>query len=147
MRYSTEQQESIEEIGDQQPISLRVPSSAEYVLLPRLLVSSVGETAGFDATDIYDLKLAVTEAVTNVIRHAAVESMLVEYRTLEGVVEVTVSDAGGGFDAGQLDREAGENGGFGLAVIRSLVDEMDLDSSSEGTTVRITRYVAGPEGF
>jgi serine/threonine-protein kinase RsbW len=150
LRYGPVQQESGTEVGHQEPVSLRVPSRAEYVLLPRLVVSSVGETAGFDSRDVYDLKLAVTEAVTNVIRHARVESMLVEYRTLAGVVEVTVADTGGGFDAAGTVGGAGENGdesgGFGLAVIRSLVDEMDLNSSEKGTTVRITRYAAGPGG-
>ncbi|WP_047864283.1 ATP-binding protein [Rubrobacter aplysinae] len=150
MRYGPVQQESGTEVGSQEPVSLRVPSSPEYVLLPRLVVSSVGETAGFDSRDVYDLKLAVTEAVTNVIRHARVESMLVEYRALAGVVEVTVADTGGGFDAtgtgGDIGESGDESGGFGIAVIRSLVDEMVLDSSEKGTTVRITRYAAGPGG-
>lgn len=142
MRYRLAQQESEEEIGFQEPVSLCVLSHSEYVLLTRLLVSSVGGAAGFDTGDIYDLKLAVTEAVTNVIRHTAVESALVEYRALPGVVQVTVVDGGGGFDLAELDREPGEHGGFGLAVIRGLVDEMALDSTSHGTTVKMTRYAA-----
>ena len=64
----------------QEPVYLRIPSRAEYVLLARLVVSSVGQLAGFGAEDIYDLKLAVTEAVTNVIRHAAVNELRIEYR-------------------------------------------------------------------
>ena len=143
MSHRIAQQESEGEIGYQEPISLRVPNHSEYVLLTRLLVSSVGGAAGFDSGDIYDLKLAVTEAVTNVIRHTSVESALVEYRVLPGVVQVTVIDDGGGFDLAELDREPGEHGGFGLAVIRSLVDEMDLDSTGQGTTVKMARYAAG----
>lgn len=140
MDYRATQQKSGAEIGDQEPVSLRVPSSSEYVLLPRLVVSSVGETAGFGAEDVYDLKLAVTEAVTNVIQHAAVESMLVEYRAVPGMMEVSVIDSGAGFNVEELRSEPGENGGFGLNIIRSLVDEMDLDSNGSGTTVKITRY-------
>lgn len=121
---------------------MRVPSSSEYVLLTRLVVSSVGEAADFAPEDIYDLKLAVTEAVTNVIRHAAVDSMRVDYRSLPGVVEVTVTDAGGGFDVAELNREPDEAGGFGLAVIRNLVDEVVLDSTGRGTTIKMTRYAA-----
>jgi serine/threonine-protein kinase RsbW len=56
------------------PISLTLPSSPGYVLLARLVVAQVGRLAGFGPEDVYDLKLAVTEAATNVIRHAAVES-------------------------------------------------------------------------
>lgn len=142
MDYRTTQQKSGAEMGDQEPVSLRVPSSPEYVLLPRLVVSSVGEAAGFGAEDVYDLKLAVTEAVTNVIQHAAVGSMLVEYRAVPGMMEVSVLDSGAGFNVEELEGEPGENGGFGLNIIRNLVDEMDLDSNGSGTTVKITRYAA-----
>lgn len=142
MNYRTAQQDSGGEIGHQEPVSLRVPSSSEYALLTRLVVSSVGEAADFAPEDIYDLKLAVTEAVTNVIRHASVDSMKVDYRSLPGVVEVTVTDAGGGFDVAELNREPGEAGGFGLAVIRNLVDEVVLDSTDRGTTIKMIRYAA-----
>lgn len=140
MNYRTAQQESGGEIGHQEPVSLRVPSSSEYALLTRLVVSSVGEAAGFAPEDIYDLKLAVTEAVTNVIRHASVESMQVDYRSLPGVMEVTVADAGGGFNVAELNREPGEAGGFGLTVIRNLVDEVVLDSTDRGTVIKMTRH-------
>lgn len=142
MNYRTAQQESGGEIGHQEPVSLRVPSRSEYALLARLVVSSVGEGAGFSPEDIYDLKLAVTEAVTNVIRHTAVESMQVDYRSLPGVVEVTVTDSGGGFNVEELEREPGEAGGYGLAVIRNLVDEVVLDSGDRGTRIRMTRHAA-----
>jgi serine/threonine-protein kinase RsbW len=142
LNYRTAQQESGGEIGHQEPVSLRVPSSSEYALLTRLVISSVGEASDFAPEDIYDLKLAVTEAVTNVIRHAAVDSMKVDYRSLPGVVEVTVTDAGGGFDVAELNREPGEAGGFGLAVIRNLVDEVVLDSTGRGTTIKMVRYAA-----
>lgn len=138
------QQESSGEIGLQEPISLKIPSQPEYALLARLVVSSVGGVAGFGPEDVYDLKLAVTEAVTNVIRHAAVEHMRVDYRVLPGVVEVTVTDAGGGFDIAELDSEPGESGGFGLAVIQHLVDEVVVDSAEGRTTLKMTRHAAGP---
>lgn len=141
MSYRTAQQESGGEIGHQEPVVLRVPSHSEYALLTRLVVSSVGEMAGFGSGDVYDLKLAVTEAVTNVIRHASVESAQIEYRVLPGVVQVTVIDAGPGFDVAALE-EPGETGGFGLTVIHSLVEDMKIDSTDRGTTLKMTRYAA-----
>ncbi len=122
------------ELGSPEPIVLEVPSSSEYVLLARLAVSCVGRLAGFEPEDVYDLKLAVTEAATNVIRHAAVDSFLVEYKVFPGAVEITVIDEGGGFDVEELTGRPGEHGGFGLAVIRSLVDEVILNSTAGGGT-------------
>jgi serine/threonine-protein kinase RsbW len=116
------------------PISLTLPSSPGYVLLARLVVAQVGRLAGFGPEDVYDLKLAVTEAATNVIRHAAVESYEIEYRVLEQAVEITVIDTGGGFNVADLTRAPDGQGGFGLAVMADLVDELVLDSTQGGGT-------------
>jgi serine/threonine-protein kinase RsbW len=121
-------------IGFSDPISLTLPSSPEYVLLARLVVTQVGRLAGFGPEDVYDLKLAVTEAATNVIRHAAVENYEIEYRVLPRAVEITVIDAGGGFNVADLTGTPNGQGGFGLAVIRDLVDELALDSTEGGGT-------------
>ena len=136
-----------EEIGGMEPVSLVLPSSAEYVMLARLVAGQVGRLAGFEPEDIYDLKLAVTEAATNVIRHAAVDSYEVEYRVLPRAVEITVTDAGGGFEVANLTGEPDEQGGFGLTVIRNLVDEFVLDSKGDGTRMRMVRRAHRPEGL
>lgn len=134
MERETAEANKGEGIGLTEPVSLRLPSSPEYVLLARLVVAQVGRVAGFGPEDVYDLKLAVTEAATNVIRHAAVESYEVEYRVFPRAVEITVIDTGGGFNVAQLTRAPDGRGGFGLAVIRDLVDELILDSTEGGGT-------------
>jgi serine/threonine-protein kinase RsbW len=134
--------------GFSDPVSLTLPSSPEYVLLARLVVAQVGRLAGFGPEDVYDLKLAVTEAATNVIRHAAVGNYEIEYRVLPRAVEITVIDAGGGFNVADLTRPPDGQGGFGLAVIRDLVDELVLDSAKGGGTrlKMIRRASEGPDG-
>ena len=128
-----------------EPVSLTLPSSPGYVLLARLVVSQVGRIAGFGPEDVYDLKLAVTEAATNVIRHAAVESYEIEYRVWPRAVEITVIDTGGGFDVAHLTRAPDGQGGFGFTVIRDLVDELVLDSTEGGgTRLKMIRRVSPP---
>jgi serine/threonine-protein kinase RsbW len=130
--------------GFRAPISLILPSSPEYVLLARLVMGQAGRLAGLEPDEIYDLKLAVTEAVTNVIRHASVQSYEIEYRLLPSGVEVSVTDTGGGFSVADLTGERDEYGGFGLAVIRNLVDELVLDSTKDGgTRLKMVRRVGG----
>ncbi len=135
-----------EEVGGLDPVSLTLPSSAEYVMLARLVAGQVGRLAGFEPEDVYDLKLAVTEAVTNVIRHAAVDAYEVEYRVIGQTVEVTVTDTGGGFQRSDLAGEPDEQGGFGLTVIENLVDELVLDSKGDGTRMKMVRRASGPGG-
>ena len=134
--------------GFQAPISLTLPSSPEYVLLARLVMGQAGRLAGLEPDEVYDLKLAVTEAVTNVIRHASVESYEIEYRMLPSGIEVSVTDTGGGFSVADLIADPNEHGGFGLAVIRNLVDELVLDSTRDGGTrlKMIRRSADKPDG-
>lgn len=120
--------------GASEPLRLEIPSSSEYVLIARLVVSHLGQVAGFGPEEVYDLKLAVTEAATNVIRHAAVESFEIQYHVLPGEISITVSDAGGGFEVDDCAPPSEVDGGFGLSVIRNLVDEMVIDSTAGGGT-------------
>jgi len=145
MERETAEMSKREGIGVSDPISLTLPSSPGYVLLARLVVAQVGRLAGFGPEDVYDLKLAVTEAATNVIRHAAVENYEIEYRVLPRAVEITVIDTGGGFNVTDLARPPDGQGGFGLAVIRDLVDELVLDSTEGGgTRLKMIRRASTP---
>ena len=141
-RKTTETKE--EGIGTTGPVSLKIPSRAGYVILARLVVSQIGQLANLDDDDVYDLKLAVTEAATNAIRHAAVEYFEIKYHTLPDAIEITVSDAGGGFEVNDLTDIPDSQGGFGLAVIRSLVDEVAIESTVEGTQLRMIRRIPTP---
>jgi serine/threonine-protein kinase RsbW len=146
MERETAEINESESVRFSDPISLTLPSTPEYVLLARLVVGQVGRLAGFGPEDVYDLKLAVTEAATNVIRHAAVESYDIEYRVLPQGVEITVIDAGGGFNVADLTTAPNGQGGFGLAVIRDLVDELALDSTKGGgTRLRMIRRAGTPD--
>jgi serine/threonine-protein kinase RsbW len=142
-----EAMENQEEKGSKtaEPVVLELPSSSEYILLARLVVSCAGQLAGFEPEDVYDLKLAVTEAATNVIRHAAVESFQIEYRVHPRAVEIAVVDRGGGFDVEELTGNLDEHGGFGLAVIQSLIDEVVVDSTASGTRLKMIRRGTPPE--
>lgn len=55
-------------------IEMRVPASAEYVSLIRLTLSGVFSRAGATYDDIEDAKIAVSEAVTNAVKHAYKEN-------------------------------------------------------------------------
>src|ERR671913_979068 len=114
--------------GLSDPISLTLPSSPEYVLLARLVMGQAGRLAGLEPDEVYDLKLAVTEAVTNVIRHASVESYEIEYRVLPLGVQVSVTDAGGGFSVADLTGESDDHGGVRPTPVPNPGEEFVLHS-------------------
>src|SRR5438270_926837 len=134
-------------------LELEIPARAEFVALVRLVVSSVASTRRVLADErIDDLKLAVSEACTNAIEaHDAVD--VVEHvvvRLVEGDdrLEISIDDRGAGFDPESLPEHPPVTDperlnferGLGIPLIRTLVDEVDFDSSTAGTSVRLTIF-------
>jgi len=87
-----------------------------------------------------DLFRIAQEAVVNAGRHAGAEAVSVSLRTVEGDVELRVTDNGAGFaDADPLASR--EPGHLGLASMREraeLLDgSLDIETSPKGTRVRV----------
>ena len=84
-------------------IEMRVPASAEYVSLIRLTLSGVFSRAGTTYDDIEDGKIAVSEAVTNAVKHAYKENnnvgiINIYFEILEDKIKIVISDKGDSFD-------------------------------------------------
>jgi len=60
-----------EELEGMRTIRLRIPARAEYVALARLALSGLADIAALPEEQLADLKLALTEAVSNSVRHAS----------------------------------------------------------------------------
>ena len=125
-------------------VRLRIPARAEYVLLGRLALSGITRMRPVDDETLNDLKLAVTEACTNSVRHAYAENggtVDIVYELHDDRLVVEVSDDGGGFVLEELE-ESGEltEGGLGIAIIQALVDEFEVGERSDGRGARL-RFV------
>jgi serine/threonine-protein kinase RsbW len=128
-------------------LELVFPAHARYLSLARLGLTGVAPVAGLDAGDLADLKLAVTEACANAVRHAYPDgyggSVKVRIAVENGAISVDVSDAGRGIDpdgVADWDPDEMHESGMGLAIIRSVVDEVEVESPDEGgTVVRLTK--------
>ncbi len=131
-------------------VELEIPARAEFVALARLVVSSFASTSfGLEDDRIDDLKIAVSEACTNAIEaHDAAESddrVVIRCDDNAGHLEVRIEDRGRGFDPETLPEHPPVTDptrlkferGLGIPLIRSLVDDVDITSSQEGTQVRI----------
>src|SRR5215210_4958151 len=129
-------------------ISLTIPAKAEYIALGRLALTGVLRTQAVEEEVLADLKLALTEACSNSIRHAYADGreafVEIRYQLDERRLAVEVSAEGGGFDPERLRLEAEklDEGGLGIAIIRALTDEFDVGSSpgGRGSRLRFTKY-------
>ncbi len=123
-----------------------IPGKPEYVSTVRMLISSLANVAGFDVEAIEDMKVAVSEACTNVVCHGVTDA-----RTYEVSCEINddriciiVKDQGEGCDMEQYrhpDLNCPKEGGLGLFIIRTLMDEVDISSElGKGTRIQMVKY-------
>jgi serine/threonine-protein kinase RsbW len=125
-------------------VVLEVPAKAEFLLLARLAATSVGRTAGASEETIADLKLAITEAVANAIKHAYPPDdpgrVTVELRATTESLEIAVSDTGRGLGRADLtspgDDGPGESG-MGLSIIRAIAGEVEIGDGLDGRGTRV----------
>ena len=122
--------------------TLSFPARAEYIVLCRLGVAALARLATLDAESVDDLKLAVTEACTNVVQHAygdgCSEQVDVTYESNADVVRVAIEDTGVGYRRGVALASDNRDGGMGLAIIRSLMDEVELAEGAGGRGTRVS---------
>jgi anti-sigma regulatory factor (Ser/Thr protein kinase) len=96
---------------------------------------------GFDSGVRYQLKLAMSEAVTNAIQHGS--------SSREDKVHIEAADENGALvfyvrDSGRFVPRVRRGGalpesGRGLEFMRRLMDEVDLQPGSDGTLVRFSK--------
>ena len=101
---------------------------------------------------VYELKLAVDEACTNIIEHGYKGmdpgSIILSFRIESDRILVQITDFGHVFepaDAPKPDVDAAledrQLGGMGLFLIYQTMDNIDYQSSEEGNTLTFTKYI------
>jgi serine/threonine-protein kinase RsbW len=119
-------------------VRLTIPAKPEYITLGRLALTAIAGVRPVSDEALHDLKLALTEACTNSVKHAygtnGVGSVDIVYELLADRLAVEVGDAGSGFDpSGRVDGEDElEEGGLGIAIIRALTDEVEIGEREGG---------------
>jgi len=136
---------------DQPVVRLSFPAKADYLLLARLALAGLARRVPMDQEVLADLKLAVTEACGNAVRHAYAEGegrVDVAFVVAPERLEMIVEDTGEGLSLAAVDAEPVQQpleGGMGMAIIRAVVDELEVRDGVEGrgTVVHMTKYLAG----
>ncbi len=130
--------------GDAATVRLTIPARAEYITLCRLALTGIARVRELPDEVLADLKLALTEAASNSVRHAysgdddtGVVQISYELRPDRLVIEVT--DEGEGFDpedSGAPPEELSE-GGLGIAIIRAIADDVEIGKQPSGKGSRL----------
>jgi serine/threonine-protein kinase RsbW len=120
-------------------VRLTIPAKPEYITLGRLALTAIAGVRPVSDETLYDLKLALTEACTNSVRHAYENgregNVEIVYELEPDRLVIEVGDEGAGFEL--LDDSNGhggelEEGGLGIEIIRALADEVEIGPREEG---------------
>jgi serine/threonine-protein kinase RsbW len=129
-------------------VELKIPAKAEWVAVARLAVAAVSSRLRFSVDEIEDIKLAIAEACTNCIAHAAENDRIeITSEILTDEVRVSVRDRSVGHKLGSVERAVGFAEGkrteeLGVFLIRALMDEVTYNvDPREGTELIMTKRV------
>jgi anti-sigma regulatory factor (Ser/Thr protein kinase) len=134
-------------------VQLRFPAKPDYLLLARLTLSGITRDLPLGDEVLADLKLALTEACGNVVRHAYTGSdgdVSVAFTIDDNRILMTVQDYGDGIRAPdaivETPVEGPLEGGMGMSIIRAIVDELEVEPGhdGQGTIVRMVKYLTPP---
>jgi anti-sigma regulatory factor (Ser/Thr protein kinase) len=129
----------LEEVNVTPDLKLKLPAFAENVAVVRYALGGIADVVSIEEQLLADIKLAITEACTNVVLHAyedGEEGMLEVDAVIEdGVLTVVIRDTGSGISP----RPDSPGLGLGLPLIATLAATLELGSDDvEHTEVRMT---------
>ena len=124
---------------------LNLPAELSQLAAARTFARQAAAAYGFDGDGCYEFAYAVNEAVTNAIRHGLPDE--------RGCIRVTITAEAdrltcavrdwGTFkppaEASSVSSDAAAEHGRGLALMRILMDEVRLHTSSGGTIVYLSK--------
>lgn len=123
--------------------------------MPVAAVEVLARKMGFEPDRVQDIVQALTEACVNAIIYSNSDEMDVDitFIAMHNSLILEVRDRGPGFNPDSvpppdfdLISEIGvKNGGFGIHMIKSLVDRVEIESSDQGTLIRMSTFLSSPD--
>ena len=134
--------------GDEsRTVRLTIPAKPEYITLSRLALSGLARVRPLEEETLADLKLALTEACSNSVRHAYDDDgghVSISFELRDDRLIVEVADDGTGFEPETASKNGDDielsEGGLGIAIIRSIADEVEIGGGANGRGSRL-RFV------
>lgn len=127
-------------------IKMTVPTDSSNISVVRMTASSIANTIGFNIEEIDDVKIAISEACTNVIKHSKVPYFDLLFNHGKNYIEIEIQDRGVGCDLSALKEPSLEgdrdSSGLGLFIIKMLMDEVIINSQKDmGTCIYMKKQI------
>jgi serine/threonine-protein kinase RsbW len=129
-------------------VRLTIPAKPEYITLSRLALAGLSRVRRLPEDTLADLKLAITEACSNSVRHAydgGEGHVDISFELHDDRLVVEVTDEGEGFEHDPGDSSSPEElteGGLGIAIIEALTDTLEIGPrAGGGSTIRFVKLL------
>jgi anti-sigma regulatory factor (Ser/Thr protein kinase) len=123
---------------------LSIPADLARLAEARAFAEAAAIEFGFDSTERYQIKMAMSEAVANAVEHGSRgphDDIEMRVRDEAGALTFYVRD-NGSFVPRIAPRGAMPERGRGLAFMSQLMDEVDVRPGPEGTVLRFSKRLA-----
>ena len=128
-------------------VDLVIPMASEMELVATQTAAAVGDFAGLDKEKIEEIKVALIESCINAFEHSRSKDgrLKIDFDIGDTDLTVVISDRGGGFDVSANERKRkqkrskDQRRGWGLTLIHELMDDVDINSDQNGTTVTMVK--------
>lgn len=122
-------------------VKILIPSYLENLTLLRAMIRVYLQTHKVDLTDEVQILSVIDELVTNAIEHGYEYDRKGEIKIVLNIYKktifLTIEDSGKGYD--ETINDSKEDGGFGLFIVKKLVDVFKIEKKKQGTIFRIEK--------
>ena len=133
-------------------VTLTLPMLPDMEIAASKTATALAEFMEMSSDKIDEVRMAVVEACINSFEHSKADDRKVEIRFVvlgnddPERLQITISDSGVGFAPDTLKRPRIEDKlkekskrGWGLTIIKGLMDEVEIHSGADGTTVVMSK--------
>ena len=133
-------------------VSYTLDSTLETVNSAEEAAGRMATEAGFADEDVMKISMAVREAAVNAVLHGNAydpgKKVTLDFERTPRDLVITIRDQGKGLDLKSIpDPLAPENllktSGRGIFIIRSFMDEVEINPSQAGTEIKLIKHVHG----
>jgi serine/threonine-protein kinase RsbW len=135
-------------------VQLTLPMAPDMEIAASKTATAMAELMSMSPDKIDEVRMAVVEACINAIEHsqAADRKVALTFEVLGNeaaqpqILRITVRDGGVGFAPDRVEEPsieekltAARKRGWGLKIIRGLMDQVEIDSGASGTSIVMTK--------
>jgi serine/threonine-protein kinase RsbW len=139
--------------ADGDEVMMVMPMGGDYELLAANTVEQVARRLNFRPEAINQIKHAIVEACINASEHSLSPDRKIYQRfrvendklvvtiSSRGIVPSSLNGQNRELTTGNVNKTSEQRRGWGLKLIKTLMDEVEFERVDEGTSLRMTKYL------